>query len=354
MLERFKASSGVDQKDRKGGGVKLRYLNYLSRYLLSTSETRWSAIFFTRDCTRSCSYCQAPTYGRDDDIPIGEWFKIVDKLASWGVLAINIVGGEPTLRQELPDLVQYIDAKGILPILTSNGDRVSHQQLDKLLDSGVGVLQISLDSLAGFEKCNRDALDLLEHAGRRQVLPILCATATSENVDEVPDLVEIAAQKGIMFNCSPYQGVGGSLSTRKPGLGLPREKAEALVEFLEESKSRTGLIANHKVYLDNLIRYTYDSRWKCNPNKDYWITVNNDGTLMRCQEYPSNIPVCELSDLRSDRWISYKEDTVNRCSGCFWQPYVEKECFWSRKSAVIRECLSSRAIRWLLSNRSEG
>ncbi len=326
-------------------------LSYLARFFFPGSRTRWASVFFTRKCNRQCSYCHVPRTSVEE-LSIGEWFQIVSKLRSfWGVLSINVVGGEPTMRSDLEELVRHIYDSGIIPVLTSNGDFLTPRRIQGLADVGLQVLQISVDSLHGNGKSNENALNLLNHAKSAGVLPVLCSVASAENAEEIPEIARTAQRNGIVFNCSFKQTVGGEFSVADSKPPMTRSQARSLVSFLTDFKT-PGPLSDQDVYLDTLEEFTYDRVWKCNPLSDKWITVNADGTLMRCQEYSSDFNVMRLTSRHDPAWIDYKARTVARCKGCYWQTYVEKEHSYHPRSLLLGELKTMRAIARTLAGHS--
>lgn len=72
--------------------------------------------------------------------------KIVDDLASMGCRIIRFLGGEPTLRKDLPDLVENASNNGISACITSNGTLIDEALAFKLVENDLQLISISLDS----------------------------------------------------------------------------------------------------------------------------------------------------------------------------------------------------------------
>lgn len=82
-------------------------------------------------CQFSCRYCFnrntfAPRGARTDAFLSGATIKrIIDQLAAWGVPRVRFTGGEPLMREDLPELMDYARASGLAVWVNSNGYRLA-------------------------------------------------------------------------------------------------------------------------------------------------------------------------------------------------------------------------------------
>lgn len=83
----------------------------------------------------------APTKRVDRELTTEEWQQILDKAWQAGVPHVTFTGGEPTLREDLPDLIAYAEKNGQVCGLLSDGLRLAETRYLHLL------LQTGLDHL---------------------------------------------------------------------------------------------------------------------------------------------------------------------------------------------------------------
>jgi len=91
----------------------------------------------------------------EDRIPQGQelgietWRRIIDNLAEFmdEDRSINFAGGEPLLKEGLIDLITYSRKKGFKPAVCTNAWLIDREMARQLVDSGVDIVAISLDSL---------------------------------------------------------------------------------------------------------------------------------------------------------------------------------------------------------------
>jgi hypothetical protein len=102
----------------------------------------------TQRCNLNCSFCFASSGGEDKDPPLGkirEWLEI---LAEAGKPFIHISGGEPTVREDLPEIIRMAAEMGFPYIqLNTNGIRLSQEPgyAEKLREAGLSSVFMQFD-----------------------------------------------------------------------------------------------------------------------------------------------------------------------------------------------------------------
>ena len=102
-------------------------------------------VIVTRRCNLSCGYCtefdQSSAPVPLDDLK--QWFDVLHRLR---VVNISLLGGEPLLHPDLPEVVAYANRKSQVSI-TTNGYLLRRSLIHQLNDAGLSNLQISIDAL---------------------------------------------------------------------------------------------------------------------------------------------------------------------------------------------------------------
>lgn len=89
-----------------------------------------------------------PLSAKSKILTVDEIIRLTRIFASLGVDKVRLTGGEPTMRKELPEIIQGISSvNGIKQIgMTSNGIALS-SKLEDLIEKGLNKLNISIDTL---------------------------------------------------------------------------------------------------------------------------------------------------------------------------------------------------------------
>ncbi len=108
------------------------------------------AIFIiTYRCQCSCSHCVSGIYTKDKDKEFStEGAKeLIRKFADFGVDCVAFFGGEPLLRDDILELIRYTREIGMSALLDSNGWMIDEKMAGDLAEAGLGVINISIDSV---------------------------------------------------------------------------------------------------------------------------------------------------------------------------------------------------------------
>ena len=104
-------------------------------------------------CNFKCGYCLPNGYQKDKSdnrkfLSSEEIEKLAKGLSELGVSKIRLTGGEPTVRKDFFDIVKILKNKSGIKktVVTTNGYRLD-QIAEKLVDSGIDGINISIDSL---------------------------------------------------------------------------------------------------------------------------------------------------------------------------------------------------------------
>jgi MoaA/NifB/PqqE/SkfB family radical SAM enzyme len=186
----------------------------------------------TSDCNAACEICLRPHLKRPiKHLSFGEFKKIID---SNELDFVGIHGwGESLLNPEIFAMIRYAESKGIVSQLTTNGLLVS-ENLDNIIDSGLSEIAFGIYTATMFLK-REEAIRELVNAKKSQSLPrpitYLDTTLFKNNMDQVPQLIRLAAAAGIdAFILHPLFNAYGVDSS----LEYPSEKEQK--KLFQESK----------------------------------------------------------------------------------------------------------------------
>ncbi len=98
-------------------------------------------------CQNDCVHCYAGGPHATPELTTAQWKTVIDKLSKIGVFILTFTGGEPTLREDLPELLLYAQNKGMVTGLISNGRRLKDKAYVNTLEkAGLDFVQITLES----------------------------------------------------------------------------------------------------------------------------------------------------------------------------------------------------------------
>lgn len=157
----------------------------------------------TRACNLRCQHCysNSDTHQAVDELTTNEAKTLIDDLSTYGVPVILFSGGEPILRNDLFELIEYARSKRIKTVLSTNGTPIDLNIARKIVSAGVDYVGVSLDSadervhdefrgVSGAWRKTIQAIRLLKSLGQKTGLRITLAEPTIDGLDAIFDLLE--------------------------------------------------------------------------------------------------------------------------------------------------------------------
>lgn len=153
----------------------------------------------TYRCNLNCKFCYIPH--KKKDIPVEELKKQIEGFRGEN---IALSGGEPTLREELPELIRSVREAGKGAVLNTNGIKLADKSyLKSLVGAGLQWVFFSLDSFSPeFYKSLKNAEDLagqkmqaLENLKQEGVKTVISSTIyKGGNDNEIRELFDYCAR----------------------------------------------------------------------------------------------------------------------------------------------------------------
>ncbi len=105
----------------------------------------------TRNCNLHCDHCYrdaGPDAGNvESELSTEEGIELLDELKKESFMLVIMSGGEPLMRDDLEELVDYASDIGLRPVLGTNAVDVSRERLESLKKAGLKGAAVSLDSV---------------------------------------------------------------------------------------------------------------------------------------------------------------------------------------------------------------
>ncbi|WP_027364227.1 putative heme d1 biosynthesis radical SAM protein NirJ2 [Desulfotruncus alcoholivorax] len=159
----------------------------------------------TNACNLFCQHCYRESGAKaEEELSFEEGKKLIDEIAAAGFKIMIFSGGEPLMRDDIYELIEYAARSGLRPVLGSNGTLIDGSAARALKKAGALAVGISLDSAKPAEhdrfrnspgswQAAVNGMKACLEAG----LPFQVHTTVMEwNAGEVEELTDLAVQKG--------------------------------------------------------------------------------------------------------------------------------------------------------------
>ena len=97
-------------------------------------------------CNQKCMHCYAAgqELSDEEELSTDEWKQIIDKCRAAGIPQITFTGGEPTMREDLMELISY--SRWFISRLNTNGIKLTEEYCKKLHEAELDSVQITFYS----------------------------------------------------------------------------------------------------------------------------------------------------------------------------------------------------------------
>ncbi len=161
----------------------------------------------TRECNMKCSHCyiNATDQKLQDELTTQEAKNLIDQIYQVSSPLLILSGGEPLLRPDIFELIEYGSKKGLKMGLGTNGYLINDVVAKKLKAAGIATVSISIDSsipaqhdefrgVKGSWERAVNACKLLRNNG---ILVQVNTTLTHDNYDQIDEIMTLAESIGV-------------------------------------------------------------------------------------------------------------------------------------------------------------
>ncbi|HVN97440.1 MAG TPA: mycofactocin radical SAM maturase, partial [Syntrophorhabdaceae bacterium] len=241
----------------------------------------------TRECNLKCRHCLSADLLDlcSQELTFDQCRSLVDELDRMEVFQINFGGGEPFLREDFVEILQYAHMKNITTCVSTNGTLMTETLTKKLVEMNLLYIQVSLD---GARPATNDAIrgkgtfdrivrgiELLVEGGFSRMS--INTVVTALNFREIQHIRELANQYGIRTRLSRFRPSGNARKVWEE-YRLDKAQLAELSEFLDMHQDvLTG---------DSFFSITSADRQKLGLNMcgaaKMTLSISPDGTVYPC------------------------------------------------------------------------
>ena len=310
----------------------------------------WIYISLSHRCNFSCQMCGVKKILKEYELDINILKKVLDEIANWNSdCVVMLTGGEPFLRKDIFDIIDYSISLGLKTEVVTNGSIINNPQIaKKIINSGLQNIAISLDGvnpeshdyIRGREGAYRQALDAIAYLCQEKKLKkygpqiSVWTTIMKENTEELYEIIFLAKDLGV--ECLVYHPVivnqadmqntikSGHLWITDGQIQKLKEQVDKIVEY----QKKNGLVAFlHDPYLWlNYFQGTLTRKqWRCNPF--VFIDIGPDGYVRSCGPAFGNVKDMSLAACLETLEAEKARERMQRC---------QKPCLqtcWARPEA---------------------
>ena len=283
----------------------------------------------TAKCNLQCRHCLSAEMRQSitSELDFDQCRSFIDELERMEVFQINFGGGEPFLRDDFCDILDYVHSKGIITCVSTNGTVLDTHLAARLRDMPLLRMQVSLDGAtaetndpirgAGTFCRILEGITLLAGQGFPHLS--INTVVTRTNFNDIEQLCKLAGRYGIKTRLSRFRPSGDAKRVWQE-FHLDSAQLAWLSEFLS---------AHHEVMTgDSFFSITKEDRLELGMNMcgaaRMTCSVLPDGSVYPCaflcdEQFKSgNITRDSLSEIwvHSEVFNSIRAIRVEACEHC--------------------------------------
>ncbi|MHA2140530.1 MAG: PqqD family peptide modification chaperone [Candidatus Thorarchaeota archaeon] len=327
-----------------------------------------SEIALTYRCNNECRFCYAfSPYRESNEMTTDEVKRVIDIIADDAhVPSLSFTGGEPTLREDLFELIAYARAKGLRVNLITNGRRCSDPKfVQRLVKAELNSAQVSIegpdakthDLIAGTPGSFEQTVQGIKNLKKTDIYTHCNTTICRPNVDKIEALVDFIADElelsYFSMNMVIYTGTAAKLRNE---LQVKYEDIGDIVKGVKRRANKKGIqfvwYAPTPVCMFNPIALGLGAK-SC-AACDGLLSVDAEGGLLPCSSFSE--PVGNLLEEgfvkvwnnRASKFWRNKDYAAEGCKLCahfdycfgacplYWdvQGFEEIKEYWPKKGRV--------------------
>ena len=291
----------------------------------------------TYRCNDDCAHCYNARPRDYPEMSTSEWKRVIDIVWKLGIPHIVFTGGEPTLRDDLPELIAYAESNGQITGINTNARRLRDQNFVKaLVVAGLDHVQVTVelhdpaihDQMVGRNGAWKQTIQGLKNLLDTPLYVMTNTTMLHANSPYMAETLDFLAGLGVPtvgLNALIYAGHGLTVNT-----GLRESELPPLLDLAQEKTAQHG---------QRLIWYTPTQYCNFDPQQLelgvkgctaalYNMCVEPDGGVIPCQSYYH-----QLGNLLTDPWdLIWNHELSVRLREREYVPFVCQEC------ALLNEC----------------
>lgn len=200
----------------------------------------------TARCQADCEHCSASRHKHKGktELTTDQWKSVISQTEDCGVVNIVFTGGEPLLRSDIFELIEWVRKDQANAMMFTNGLLLTQDNVKKLVDAGLFSLNVSIDSpdpeahdrLRRVPRCFERGIEGLHRAKDAGLIVGLSTYATPERLHngQVVQMIELARDIGAheitIFDVVPT----GKLLTQDAAKLLSKSDKKELIRIEKE------------------------------------------------------------------------------------------------------------------------
>ncbi len=264
-----------------------------ARFAIGRPIPQTVSIETTRRCGCACDHCLIKD--GEGELSKEQIMGIIDESLDLGACIITFTEGDPLLREDIFELIRYVDPEKAVVNLFTPGIEMTVEKAVKLKEAGlynliIGVYSIDPaehDRIRGLDGAHSKAIEAIKLALEAGIMVTMSAHVKAGDVDKIPMLYKLASDLGVQ-ELSIWEGI-----PKTPEEQLTQIEREKIIDIYRKINSTPG---GPRIFAST---YFEGQMLGCMAGRR-WLHVGVDGSVRACpylDERYGNVLDCSLRDI---------------------------------------------------------
>ena len=158
-------------------------------------------------CNLSCAHCRAAAeFGHyHGELSLDKIKEVVDDIVTISNPIIILTGGEPLMRPDIWEIIDYCHEKGAMPVIGTNATLITDDIAQKMAEHKIPRISVSIDfptaaehdKFRGQPGCFDESIEGIKIAKRHGIGVQINTTVTTLNADKIDEIHDLAEDLGV-------------------------------------------------------------------------------------------------------------------------------------------------------------
>lgn len=309
--------------------------------------------FLTQECNYRCRGCNVwRSKGREKELTAEEVKNGLDVLRKVGAVEIVFSGGNPLLKEDIDEIIDY-SSRHFITTIYDNGS-MALEKIDVLRK--VDFAAISLDSLdekkndtlKGVPGAWRKAMDAVMQLHSEGISVGVSPTISQFNIDEIIDFTQFFINQGVpVWYClywydQPNKEQLFKIGKKVDEFEIADEKKFAAVcdALCDLKKKHEGIFITERT-LETLkhLFLSGQRKWKCRALQSFF-TIDPQGRVAGCHLKEPAASIFELPEVWNSEKFRRLREEYERCTRCAYLCYIFYSLYsdvWSNMEILFNQ-----------------
>lgn len=322
---------------------------------------------FSKNCNLRCKMCGAVDARKNEsNLNLEEIGQISDVLDKLGAGVIILTGGEPFLREDLPEVVKIFAKTNIEVRLQTNGILATEEKVKEVINAGLSDVSISLDTLnpekqdyicnlkGGWHRIINSLALFSEYLPKKGAMSIINTVVSRINIKDIAQMVRFATKIGFYNSIMPvHLSTTDGFIIRKEAEPFAFSKEyhqdiDKTYSDLIKMKKQGYNVHNTYKFLKGSVEFLKYKKiyWKCD-SPDLYFSISPQGIFLPCVDLKGDTSMLDPDFVKIYKSKGFRQkvkEQVQNCPGCMYACYPEISYFCRNPLLLMERSLQALKI----------